>query len=102
MHFDVSLYEQGLYLAAIANKLASLLFDSKSAGFADPCLDFRIRRALQGWAKSQSRSDYIHVPVSPLCCHSSLLAAVPLVCSSSYELLLFRASFLFAFEVHLE
>lgn len=78
MHFDVSLYEQRLSSATISNRLTVLSFAYKAAGFLDPCLDFRIRRALQGWTKCQPRSGDMRLTLSPLVL-LQLLADLPVV-----------------------
>lgn len=95
MHFAVSMFEQGLSSATIANKLVAHFFASKADGFPDPYSDFTIRRALQDWAKGQSRTGEMRMPVFPLGL-SQLLAVLPVVCHSDYEVLLFKASFLSA------
>lgn len=47
------------------NSLDTIAITSKSAGFPNPCRDFRIRKALEGWAGNVARERDARLPVSP-------------------------------------
>lgn len=86
------MYIHGLGLApyVMGNRLAAIAFYSKSAGFTDPCMDFRVRKALEGWAQCGVRGKDARLPFLPIMLQQ-LVEVLPVICLSLYEVLLFKA-----------
>lgn len=71
-------------------------FMAWSLGFSDPWRDFQDRKQLEGWAQAKTRGRDNRLPVSPVML-SQVMQIWPVVCSFSYEVLLFKSAFLLAF-----
>lgn len=91
MQFLVHLYRAGLPAGTIAHNMAALSFTAGAAGFLDPCVGFRIPRALLGWARDFPRAE----DAGPLLqrCGVSYMRLSP-VFAPSFEVDLFREAFL--------
>lgn len=87
--------ENGVGVSSIGKKLAALSFLFKLQGMEDWTKEFWVRQALKGYRKGHKKKDNRR-PVT----FANLLAIcdqLGLVCSSSYECLLFTAAFSLAF-----
>lgn len=87
--------EQGVSVSAMDRKLAGLAFLFKLQGGADYTKDFCVRQAMKGYRRSQKCRD-VRSPVT-FGNLRVLLDQLGTVCTSAYEVSLFRASFSLAF-----
>ena len=87
--------EAGVSPSALDKKLAGLAFLFKWQGWPDLTKDFWVRQALKGYRKQGRRPD-ARRPVSFEVLRG-ILAKVGAICSSRFEVTLFRAAFALAF-----
>ncbi|XP_040216804.1 uncharacterized protein LOC120946105 [Rana temporaria] len=87
--------EAGVSSSALDKKLAGLAFLFKWQGWPDLTKDFWVRQALKGYRKQGRRPD-ARRPVSFEVLRG-ILAKVGAICSSRFEVTLFRAAFALAF-----
>ena len=96
MEYCVSLHRRGLATGTIRGKLAGLSFAAKVNGWPDSTSDVRIRRMLEGWARSTQVKGDDRKPITP-----DLLVGLNqqwmALCFSEFEQLLFHATALVTF-----
>lgn len=94
MHFILHLYHSAWAAATISNRLATVSFESKTAGCEHPCSDFRLRKVCKVRPKE---APTLKMPISQLLGWFSLSfffsAVLSMICSSGYEQLLFKTNF---------
>ncbi len=81
--------------ATISTYVAGVSHFHKINGFQDPTKDFIITKLLEGTRRAAPKSD-TRLPIS-LPILQDILGALPLVCTTQYEVTMFRAAFLCAF-----
>lgn len=86
------MHDLGLTSNITGNRLTTITFLSESAGFTNPCRDFRVRKALEVWASGGIRGKNASLPVLPV-----MKEVLPVIYLSTYKVLLFKAVFLLAF-----
>lgn len=61
------IYTHGVDLASktIAHHLAAISFGAQRIGLPDPCWDFKVRKAVEGWAKATGKCRDARLLVSP-------------------------------------
>jgi hypothetical protein len=63
-------------------------------GWADPCTSFLVRTALKGASRDTSAPE-VRLPITPVLLRK-LIAALPMICSSPYEMRMFKCFFVLA------
>jgi hypothetical protein len=64
-------------------------------GWTDPCASFLVKIALKGASRDTGAPD-VRLPITPVLL-KKLIAALPMICSSPYEMILFKCVFVLAF-----
>lgn len=75
----------------MSSSLAAITFATRVGCFLDLCRDFRVRKALEEWAREKRRKKDARLPVSSIMLQQ--LIVLPTVCSSQYKVLLFQSAF---------
>ena len=96
LEYCVSLHHKGLAVGTLRAKLAGLAFEAKINGFPDTTTDFRVRKMLEGWARSNPPVQDKRKPITPEML-LGLLRQWAKLCSSNYEQCLFHATALVTF-----
>ena len=76
------------YVCAISNW-------HKVQGWSDPCATFKVKTALKGASRDTGAPD-ARLPITPDML-KKLIASVPIICSSPYEMIMFKCVFVLAF-----
>lgn len=96
LHYGVTLRHRGLAVSTIRGRLSAIAFASKSLGYPDYTVDFRIHRLLEGWRREEGPRRDHKQPLSPSIL-KGISSAWGLVCNSEYESRLFHVASLVAF-----
>lgn len=88
-------FEEGFSVSFLNRKLAGLAFLFKISGFSNVTKQFLVKQAVKGYRKGRRVPDSRR-PVS-FAILGRILEQLPLVCSSSYEAVLFKTAFVLAF-----
>ncbi len=94
--FIAFLSSQGYSPATAATYVAAIGYVHKLNGWPDPTEKFIIRRILDGFSRKKGREPDVRRPIT-LDMLKRIAAALPHVCTSSYEARLFHAMFTMAF-----
>ncbi|XP_077309871.1 integrase/recombinase xerD homolog [Lithobates pipiens] len=95
LYFVARNLEDGISVASLGRKLAGLAFWFKLRGEPDLTKDFWVRQAVKGYRKGcQIKDDRRPVSFELL---GRICEKLRVVCSSGYEVVLFRAAFILAF-----
>ncbi|XP_053556943.1 uncharacterized protein LOC128648368 isoform X1 [Bombina bombina] len=92
----VSMQAQGLRKGAVQSRMAALSFFFKLLGAGDPTGCFFIRQTLKGWGRMQPNKGDVREPITRDRLER-LVAVLPIICKSEFEVLLFKAAFVLAF-----
>ena len=95
VHYIAYLSLNGYAAATLSTYIAGLSFQLRSLGLQDVTQSFIVKRMLEGSRRGRITRD-VRCPIT-MPTLKRLLLALPHVCTSSYEGLLFRAAFLLAF-----
>ena len=96
LEYCVSLHRKGLAVRTIRAKMAGLSFEAKVNGFSDTTTDFRVRKMLEGWARSNPPVQDKRKPITPDML-LGLLRQWAKLRTSNYEQCLFHATALVTF-----
>ena len=81
--------------STINSHISALAFVHNVYGWPNPTNNFLIKKMKEGLRRYNSRMDG-RLPITPVLLQR-LISCLPLICKSSYEVLLFRAAFLLLF-----
>ncbi|XP_048338292.1 uncharacterized protein LOC125424902 [Sphaerodactylus townsendi] len=90
------LREMGRSPTTMRSHLAAVSFYCKASGIPDTTGTFLVRQAIKGWVRMTPKVKDTRLPIS-LKLLANIFATLPHICSSPFEISLFRAAFSLAF-----
>ena len=96
LHFIAAQWGAGKSLALVQRQMSAVAFYAGMAGAQDPTKHFTVRKALRGWRRMHPHKEDTRRPIDAVRL-AGISGILPEICSSAFEVGLFRLAYSLAF-----